>query len=182
MNRDDFAFIARLLKERSGLVVTAEKAYLLESRLLPVAAKRGLASVARARGGAAPRRRCHARARHRRGDDHQRILLLPRHQAVRSVPLHHSAAAAARPRRDPAAAHLERRLRRGPGALFPRHDPGRRGRAAGGLACHPDGERHLGRDGGARRGRQLQPVRGPARPAAAISACAISIPTASAGN
>jgi chemotaxis protein methyltransferase CheR len=46
MNRDDFAFIARLLKERSGLVVTAEKAYLLESRLLPVAVKRGLASVA----------------------------------------------------------------------------------------------------------------------------------------
>ncbi|HEY0522553.1 MAG TPA: protein-glutamate O-methyltransferase CheR [Stellaceae bacterium] len=37
MRDDDFDFIARLLKERSGLVLTRDKAYLLESRLLPVA-------------------------------------------------------------------------------------------------------------------------------------------------
>jgi chemotaxis protein methyltransferase CheR len=46
MNRDDFAFLARLVKERSGVVVTAEKSYLLESRLQPVAVKHGHASVA----------------------------------------------------------------------------------------------------------------------------------------
>jgi len=45
MNRDDFAFLARLIKERSGLVVTMEKSYLLESRLLPVAARHGHASI-----------------------------------------------------------------------------------------------------------------------------------------
>ena len=39
---DDFDFVAKLLKERSGLVITADKAYLLESRLMPLARKRGL--------------------------------------------------------------------------------------------------------------------------------------------
>jgi chemotaxis protein methyltransferase CheR len=42
MRPDDFAFIAKILKERSGLVITPDKAYLLESRLTPVARKRGL--------------------------------------------------------------------------------------------------------------------------------------------
>jgi chemotaxis protein methyltransferase CheR len=37
MRGEDFDFVARLLKERSGLVLTRDKAYLLESRLLPVA-------------------------------------------------------------------------------------------------------------------------------------------------
>ncbi len=39
---DDFDFLAKLLKERSGLVVTPDKAYLLESRLMPLARSRGL--------------------------------------------------------------------------------------------------------------------------------------------
>lgn len=39
MNVSDFEFIARLLKERSGLSLTKDKAYLLESRLNPVARK-----------------------------------------------------------------------------------------------------------------------------------------------
>ncbi|WP_299397385.1 protein-glutamate O-methyltransferase CheR [Pelagibius sp.] len=39
MNVDDFEFIAQLLYQRSGLVITQEKAYLLESRLNPVARK-----------------------------------------------------------------------------------------------------------------------------------------------
>jgi chemotaxis protein methyltransferase CheR len=39
MNVDDFEFIAKLLYQRSGLVITQEKAYLLESRLNPVARK-----------------------------------------------------------------------------------------------------------------------------------------------
>ena len=34
--------MSRLLKERSGLVLTRDKAYLLESRLMPLARKRGL--------------------------------------------------------------------------------------------------------------------------------------------
>ena len=36
MNVNDFNYIAQLLYQRSGLVITQEKAYLLESRLNPV--------------------------------------------------------------------------------------------------------------------------------------------------
>ncbi len=42
MKPEDFAFVAKMLKERSGLIVTPDKAYLLESRLTPIARKRGL--------------------------------------------------------------------------------------------------------------------------------------------
>ncbi len=42
MRPEDFDFVAKLLKDRSGLVITRDKAYLLESRLTPVARKRGL--------------------------------------------------------------------------------------------------------------------------------------------
>ena len=45
MTGDDFDLLCRLLKERSGLVVTRDKAYLLESRLLPVARKRNMKSL-----------------------------------------------------------------------------------------------------------------------------------------
>jgi len=38
----DFDFISTLIKSRSGLVLTPDKAYLLESRLMPVARKHGL--------------------------------------------------------------------------------------------------------------------------------------------
>ena len=41
MNTADFDFFARTLKQRSGLVLTPEKSYLLESRLMPVARKFG---------------------------------------------------------------------------------------------------------------------------------------------
>jgi chemotaxis protein methyltransferase CheR len=41
MKPDDFDFLAKLLKERSGLVLGKDKSYLLESRLMPVARKRG---------------------------------------------------------------------------------------------------------------------------------------------
>jgi chemotaxis protein methyltransferase CheR len=46
MKADDLTLLAGLLRERSGLVVTADKAYLIESRLQPVARKRGLADIA----------------------------------------------------------------------------------------------------------------------------------------
>jgi chemotaxis protein methyltransferase CheR len=39
---DDFEFVAKLLKERSGLIITPDKSYLLESRLMPVARQRNL--------------------------------------------------------------------------------------------------------------------------------------------
>jgi chemotaxis protein methyltransferase CheR len=39
MNTDEFEILSSLVKERSGLVLTRDKAYLLESRLLPVARK-----------------------------------------------------------------------------------------------------------------------------------------------
>jgi chemotaxis protein methyltransferase CheR len=41
-----FEYLRQFLKSRSGLVITAEKQYLVESRLLPVARRHGLASLA----------------------------------------------------------------------------------------------------------------------------------------
>lgn len=42
MKNQDFEFLAGLLKEKSGLMLTSDKVYLLESRLTPLARKRGL--------------------------------------------------------------------------------------------------------------------------------------------
>ena len=42
----DYDFLRKFLKERSGLVLSADKQYLVESRLLPVARKASLASLA----------------------------------------------------------------------------------------------------------------------------------------
>ena len=42
---EDFDFLSRLLKERSGLVVTSDKAYLLESRLMPLARQAGMKGI-----------------------------------------------------------------------------------------------------------------------------------------
>jgi chemotaxis protein methyltransferase CheR len=41
----DYDYLRRCLRERSGLVLSAEKQYLVESRLLPVARKAGLAGL-----------------------------------------------------------------------------------------------------------------------------------------
>lgn len=41
MKTGDFEFLAGLLKDRSGLMLTPDKVYLLESRLTPLARKRG---------------------------------------------------------------------------------------------------------------------------------------------
>lgn len=46
MNTADFELLAELLKKESGLIVTPDKAYLLESRLMPVARKREFADIA----------------------------------------------------------------------------------------------------------------------------------------
>jgi chemotaxis protein methyltransferase CheR len=45
MTPEDFDYLRRLLKERSGLTLSAEKDYLLESRLTPVARRHGLAGL-----------------------------------------------------------------------------------------------------------------------------------------
>lgn len=42
MRVEDFQFLSTLIKQRSGLVLTEDKSYLLESRLMPIARKRGL--------------------------------------------------------------------------------------------------------------------------------------------
>ncbi len=42
MRPEDFDLVSRFVKDRSGLVLTRDKAYLLESRLMPVARKRGM--------------------------------------------------------------------------------------------------------------------------------------------
>ena len=39
MTPHDYDYLRKLLKERSGLVLSADKQYLVESRLLPVARK-----------------------------------------------------------------------------------------------------------------------------------------------
>jgi chemotaxis protein methyltransferase CheR len=41
----DYDYLRKLLKDRSGLVLSADKEYLVESRLLPVARKAGLANL-----------------------------------------------------------------------------------------------------------------------------------------
>ena len=42
MKPEDFDLVSRFVRERSGLVLTKDKAYLLESRLMPVARRRGM--------------------------------------------------------------------------------------------------------------------------------------------
>ena len=45
MKPENFKFLAQFLKDESGLVITEEKAYLVDSRLVPIARKRGIADL-----------------------------------------------------------------------------------------------------------------------------------------
>ena len=45
MNISDFDYIAALLKDRSGLIITPDKTYLLDARLMPIARDRKLTSL-----------------------------------------------------------------------------------------------------------------------------------------
>lgn len=45
MKGEDFDLLSRIVRERSGLVLTPDKAYLLESRLMPVARKYGVKTI-----------------------------------------------------------------------------------------------------------------------------------------
>ena len=46
MNQQDYDFLRKLLKERSGLDLSADKQYLVESRLIPLARRAGLPGLA----------------------------------------------------------------------------------------------------------------------------------------
>ena len=46
MTPADFTFIAALLKDRSGLIITPDKHYLLETRLSPIVRERSLVDLA----------------------------------------------------------------------------------------------------------------------------------------
>ena len=46
MNPVDFEYLRKLLRERSGLMLSADKQYLLESRLLPIARRIGAGGLA----------------------------------------------------------------------------------------------------------------------------------------
>ena len=41
----DYEFLRKILKERSGLDLSADKQYLVESRLLPLARRAGLSGI-----------------------------------------------------------------------------------------------------------------------------------------
>lgn len=45
MRKEDFELLSKILKERSGLVLSEEKIYLLESRLTPIARKKGMETL-----------------------------------------------------------------------------------------------------------------------------------------
>ncbi|HEY0302339.1 MAG TPA: hypothetical protein VGC36_13425, partial [Rhizomicrobium sp.] len=45
MTPGDFDYLRKMLRERSGLVLAAEKQYLAESRLLPVARRNGMTDL-----------------------------------------------------------------------------------------------------------------------------------------
>ena len=45
MTPADYDFLRKVLKERSGLVLSADKQYLVESRLLPVARRAGVETL-----------------------------------------------------------------------------------------------------------------------------------------
>ncbi|HZP68318.1 MAG TPA: protein-glutamate O-methyltransferase CheR [Pseudolabrys sp.] len=45
MTPEDFDYLRKLLRERSGLMLAAEKQYLAESRLLPVARRNGMSTI-----------------------------------------------------------------------------------------------------------------------------------------
>ena len=45
MTPQDFQFLSELLKKRSGLTLSDDKAYLIESRLMPIARAQGLADI-----------------------------------------------------------------------------------------------------------------------------------------
>ena len=118
----DYEYLRKLLKERSGLDLSADKQYLVESRLVPLARKSGLPGipelVQKMKGGAE-----RADGGGGRGDDHQRDLLLPRQDSVRSSEGDGASGADAGARGPPRLAHLVRGFLDRAGAVFDRDVP-----------------------------------------------------------
>ncbi len=79
----DYEFLRKLLKERSGLDLSSDKQYLVESRLMPLARKARPAEYHRTRS-EDEERAGGIDIGSGRGDDHQRDLLFPRQGSVRS--------------------------------------------------------------------------------------------------
>ena len=129
MTPPDYEYLRKLLKDHSGLDLSADKQYLIESRLLPLSRKCGLAGISelvqKMKGGSASHHRPGGR-----GHDHQRNLLLPRQGAVRSLSRFDHARdpeGARRPQEHPDL--VRRRLDR-PGAVFAGDVPEGNGRGA----------------------------------------------------
>ena len=167
MTPQDYEYLRKLLKARSGLVLSAGEAL---PRRKPAAAGRAQERAVQSH---RPRRQASrpgCRAAHRRGGrghDDERVVLLPRQAAVRAFPRHHHAGAAVGARREPAHPHLVRGRRHRPGAVFARHRAEGDGQGPARLADRDRRDRSLHRGPGESQERHLQPVRGAARPAGA---------------
>ena len=84
MTPEDFDYLRKLLRERSGLMLSAEKQYLAESRLLPVARRHDLSTLTELIAPVESASGRPAERRSGRGDDHQRDFFLSRQDAVRA--------------------------------------------------------------------------------------------------
>ena len=71
MKVEDFDLLASMLKDRSGLVLGKDKAYLLETRLMPVARKHGLKGLEELADAVRGKRDEKRDERHHGGNDHQ---------------------------------------------------------------------------------------------------------------
>ena len=160
----DYEFLRVLLLKRSGLALGGDKQYLLDGRLAPVMRKHGLASMAELALKLRAPNNQNSRTVGRRGDDHQRVVLLPRQDAVREFHEGHSAEIPgdAHARQDHS--HLVRGGFDRAGALFARHPHQGERRQACRMALRDHRDRSF--PGSARPcgDRHLQPVRGAARP------------------
>ena len=97
----DYEFLRKLLKERSGLDLSADKQYLVESRLISAGAPGWLAGHWRTRAETESGIDGGADGGGGRSDDHQRNLLLPRQDPVRSPARNDAAGAIASARQPP---------------------------------------------------------------------------------
>ena len=123
MTPQDFDYLRKLLRERSGLVLSAEKQYLAESRLLPVARKHGLGGLAELVGKLKAAACAALAVEVVEAMTTNEILLLPRQDAVRAFPRHHHAGAAGGARAREAHPHLVHRRVDRAGALFAGDEP-----------------------------------------------------------
>ena len=116
MTPPDYEYLRKFLKDNSGLDLSADKHYLIESRLLPVARNAVCPGICRTRS-EIKERVDPDRQPGDRGDDHQRDVLLPRQgrSIISAIPSCPRSCRRARPARHPDL--VRRRLDRA-GAVF----------------------------------------------------------------